>query len=1051
MLADENIIISAIKYCLVISWCILCLSSAYNLNINEAIVFSDPYKRTVRGSYFGWSVALYHGPRFSNPSVLVGAPRADIKNIAVNEPGSVFKCILDGSCKEWIVDNTNNNSTGFLTYGSQIRDHSWLGANIAVENKDYPKVLICAPRWILSIWYIVNQRYMTGICYQTTVISPYTFEKTIDDRIKPLTNYSYLSARTLNGQIVPHWGMGELGLSVHTISDEPRWNAVLGSPGMYTWYGVPVIVSEVDYHTFVPTIPDFSWVDREYLGYAVTSGHYFGGKKRAYAASAPRSDDMKGRVVIFNDDEFDNGSTMKLNILSGTQHSEYFGAAITSCDIDGDKKDELIVGAPLWTKNGDEGRIYVFSSKSRKLLELSSWIDGKVVDGRFGSSVVCLGDIDQDGFSDVAVGAPYEEGHGAVYIFNGHSNGLLHQWSQRITGKQFPFSLRGFGISISEPRDIDGNGYNDIAIGAYQSGHAVLLRTHPVVSVFVTLSNNDKITLRSNSTSFSIQICCTYEGVHAPTYLKIIKKLKIDPILGRATVGKLMLNNGTYDWHDVLYYGVNTCKKLEIFLQSDMKNVIDPIIISASLELNPIQDTNSTKSNTFCSTCPVLNRYRSKIEDSLKIPFAVDCGSDNICFANLTLNVSTNLENDNRYVIGTSKIVKIFIDVHNYGEAAYQSEVSIIFPKHLALASVPISCIEGTTNTDNLDVTCTLGNPFMTEKNISLDVDMSQVKTDEKSVEIFIKVSTQSENVIPIPIQHNLTIYFDLDADITVAGKAQDSLYSFVNEKKEIDNTGKETLGSMRFQHVYEVQKFGATPIQQSTLKILVPTAMITNKKNIEIVSINDTSISRIALSGKLNSHCTQRPRNLTKKWGYLEATDDLIDTGFSDEIFNLPPDERTLYLNCSNPLIVCKEVYCVFESPTNSSTIAEVTLTMDLLLNNFNNTMDGKDIIYFVSNGRASITMPKGIIQKIDHKPDYFQVKTTFVGSPVASQVATWVIALSVFLGILLLILLTFGLIKLGFFDRKKKEALEALKANENTKEGFVLETTSSREALSD
>lgn len=69
----------------------------------------------------------------------------------------------------------------------------------------------------------------------------------------------------------------------------------------------------------------------------------------------------------------------------------------------------------------------------------------------------------------VAVGALYEKGIGAIYIFNGNSNGLLRHYSQRIIGKQFAKNIREFRISISEPCDINGDKYPDIAIGAYLS------------------------------------------------------------------------------------------------------------------------------------------------------------------------------------------------------------------------------------------------------------------------------------------------------------------------------------------------------------------------------------------------------------------------------------------------------------------------------------------------------------------------------------------------------------------------------------------------------
>jgi len=92
---------------------------------------------------------------------------------------------------------------------------------------------------------------------------------------------------------------------------------------------------------------------------------------------------------------------------------------------------------------------------------------------------------------------------------------------------------------------------------------------------------------------------------------------------------------------------------------------------------------------------------------------------------------------------------------------------------------------------------------------------------------------------------------------------------------------------------------------------------------------------------------------------------------------------------------------------------------------------MKNKDIVFYVTEGSVTITRPHlNITQREGHKPDTVLVATTFLGSPVAQRIAVWIIALSVILGVALLILLILGLIKIGFFNRKKKMELEALKA---------------------
>jgi len=85
---------------------------------------------------------------------------------------------------------------------------------------------------------------------------------------------------------------------------------------------------------------------------------------------------------------------------------------------------------------------------------------------------------------DLAVGAPYE-GRGVVYIFRGSSIGLIKDYSQRIAASNFPLSSLPltFGYSIEGGQDMDQNGYPDVVVGSYSSGHVHILRSRPVINL----------------------------------------------------------------------------------------------------------------------------------------------------------------------------------------------------------------------------------------------------------------------------------------------------------------------------------------------------------------------------------------------------------------------------------------------------------------------------------------------------------------------------------------------------------------------------------------
>ena len=130
---------------------VLTLSSAYNLDANGAKLYEDP-SAGVDGSqsYFGYSVAMYASGKES--LLLVGAPRANSSRLAgaagIVEPGVVYKCPIGESavadrCDEWLLDPTVDGRIFDTRWDiRQLRDHSWLGATVAVADSNVPKVAV---------------------------------------------------------------------------------------------------------------------------------------------------------------------------------------------------------------------------------------------------------------------------------------------------------------------------------------------------------------------------------------------------------------------------------------------------------------------------------------------------------------------------------------------------------------------------------------------------------------------------------------------------------------------------------------------------------------------------------------------------------------------------------------------------------------------------------------------------------------------------------------------------------------------------------------------
>ena len=90
---------------------------------------------------------------------------------------------------------------------------------------------------------------------------------------------------------------------------------------------------------------------------------------------------------------------------------------------------------------------------------------------RYGAALANVGDLDQDGFADFAVGSPFEnEGKGAIRLYYGRADieniNAAIQKDLIIRATDIDLNLRGFGISFTKtPLDVDGNQLMDLGIG----------------------------------------------------------------------------------------------------------------------------------------------------------------------------------------------------------------------------------------------------------------------------------------------------------------------------------------------------------------------------------------------------------------------------------------------------------------------------------------------------------------------------------------------------------------------------------------------------------
>ncbi|MBI5435067.1 MAG: FG-GAP repeat protein [Planctomycetes bacterium] len=126
-------------------------------------------------------------------------------------------------------------------------------------------------------------------------------------------------------------------------------------------------------------------------------------------------------------------------------------------DVDQDGIEDFAVGAPgLYAPDNDSGCVHVFAGGSGALL----WsIQPPALHGHFGWAVSGAGDVDADGWGDLVVGAPRTGSNfdGSVYVYSGRTHALLHS----DTGTPFAY----FGYAVDGLGDVDLDGHDDWIAG----------------------------------------------------------------------------------------------------------------------------------------------------------------------------------------------------------------------------------------------------------------------------------------------------------------------------------------------------------------------------------------------------------------------------------------------------------------------------------------------------------------------------------------------------------------------------------------------------------
>ncbi|MEJ1284406.1 hypothetical protein NN561_015391 [Cricetulus griseus] len=336
--------------------------------------------------------------------------------------------------------------------------------------------------------------------------------------------------------------------------------------------------------------------DDSYLGYSVAAGEFTGDSQQELVAGIPR----------------------------GAQN---FGYVSTKIYFKYVRLDDILVGAPLFMDREFEsnpkevGQVYLYLQVSALLFQDPQVLTGTEIFGRFGSSVAHLGDLNQDGYNDIAIGVPFagKDQRGKVLIYNGNSKGLHTRPSQVLQGIWESQTIpSGFGFSLRGDADIDKNDYPALVAEVQLD----FLKQKGAIKRTLFLHNHQS---------------------HL-TFPFVIKQQK--------------------SIH---------CQDFIVYLrdETEFRDKLSPINVSLNYSL----DDSTFKDGLEVK--PILNHYRDNVVTQ-QAHILVDCGEDNLCVPDLKLSARPD---KHQIIIGDENHLMLIINARNEGEGAYEAELFVMIPE----------------------------------------------------------------------------------------------------------------------------------------------------------------------------------------------------------------------------------------------------------------------------------------------------------------------------------------------------------------------------------
>lgn len=998
--------------------------SSFNLDIENPSVFSGP-----QGSYFGFSVDFFFKPSDKQSNVLIGAPKANFSSSSssVTERGVVYSCPWGqvGDCKQLLFDNTDDRQENGVQM--EFKSNQWFGATV---RSDGEHILACAPLYQWST-YSFKEREPVGTCFLkkgSTVVeySPCRSERSI----------------TPEGQ-----GFCQAGFSADIIKNK---RVVVGGPGSFYWQGQLISddISEVitrnnqkfttPYSNQMATKSASAQYDDSYLGYSVAVGDFNADGTDDYATGVPRGEKALGYVNIFN------GKNMESMLnFTGQQMAAYFGNAVEVTDVNNDGKMDLLVGAPLFMDRGSDGKlrevgqVYIYLGKDGFAFLPPIKLTGSEIYARFGSAITSLGDLDLDGFNDVAIAAPYggSSRQGLIYIHNGRPSGPDPQPSQVLEGKWASASMPpSFGYSMNGATDIDENGYPDLLVGVFGADKAVLYRARPVISVNTTLDitpqilspEDKKCQLPGTSTPvscFTVKYCLKASGKGAPPTLKFQVDLTLDRLKQKGAIKRVLFLHTRLPQYTKFTTVSNgqgpSCEELQAYLidDSEFRDKITPISVfmEYSLDYQSAADKSGLK--------PILDQS-TPANLTKQAHILLDCGEDNICKPDLKLAV---VSDQKQIYIGDDNPLTLEVTAMNDGEGAYEAELHVIMPPQADFIGVVrnsetlsrLSCAYKKENQTR--VVCDLGNPMKggTKIMAGLRFSVHQLSEQDTSVkfDLQIKSSNQYNNTSNlVPIVTKLAVL----ANVEIRGvSAPEQIFlPITNWQPKEKPVLEDDIGPL-VQHIYELRNKGPSTFTKAMLDVEWP-YRYNNGSLLYITKYEVDGAMNCSTDMEINPLNVSNPMYWDKNTSI--SSGDRTDGSARSHVHrrdlrDQKEEGEMLTLDCDKAQ--CLKIKCqVGRLERGQSAI--LFIYSRLAVSTFLQT-ESQNRSYIVKSlaSFSVIEMPyKNLEFELPTNKTSASLNVVWVREG-TTPTPVWVVAVAVVSGLLLLALLIFIMYKLGFFNR--------------------------------